>query len=237
MTKSGEPGEVVRLLIEERTSLFTFILAIVRDYYAAEDVLQEVSVAVCESSDQFQPGTNFGAWAREIARRRMLASRRAALRFPAALTDDNLPRLEAAFEQVDSQVSTKQRIGALRRCLEMLLHPDVHDQGRIELHGSAVCRYDSYYISLLWISNYTSSVPTRYSGQGMDHMQLAYSYNGLNFTRGLRQPLVPNQQPGQPDFGSIWARGMIVKDDEILIYWMPKTAKRLGSVPVTRKVP
>jgi hypothetical protein len=101
---------------------------------------------------------------------------------------------------------------------ELLLHPDAHDEGRIELHGSAVCRYDSYYISLLWVSNYTSSVPTRYSGQGMDHMQLAYSYNGTNFIRGLRQPLVPNRQPGQPDFGSIWARGMIVKDDEILIY-------------------
>jgi hypothetical protein len=101
---------------------------------------------------------------------------------------------------------------------ELLLHPDVHDEGRIELHGSAVCRYDSYYISLLWISNYTSSVPTHYSGQGMDHIQLAYSYNGTNFIRGLRQPLIPNRQSGQPDFGSIWARGMIVKGDEILIY-------------------
>jgi hypothetical protein len=101
---------------------------------------------------------------------------------------------------------------------ELLLHPDVHDEGRVELHGSAVCRYDSYYISLLWISNYTSSVPTQYSGQGMDHIQLAYSYNGVNFIRGLRQPLIPNRQPGQGDFGSIWARGMIVKDDDILIY-------------------
>lgn len=101
---------------------------------------------------------------------------------------------------------------------ELLLHPDVHDEGRIELHGSAVCRYDSYYISLLWISNYTSSVPTRYSGQGMDHIQLAYSYNGTNFIRGLREPLIPNRQPGQPPFGSIWARGLLVKDDEILIY-------------------
>lgn len=101
---------------------------------------------------------------------------------------------------------------------ELLLHPDIHDQGRIELHGSTVNRYDSYYISLLWISNYTSSVPTHYSGQGMDHTQLAYSFNGINFTRGLRQPLIPNRQHGQPDFGSIWTRGMILKGDDILIY-------------------
>lgn len=108
---------------------------------------------------------------------------------------------------------------------ELLLHPDVHDEGRIELHGSGVCRYDSYYISLLWISDYTSSVPTRYSGQGMDHCQLAYSYNGLNFIRGLRQPLIPNRQAGQPDLGAIWARGLIVKDDDILIYSEGKSSQ------------
>ena len=52
----------------------------------------------------------------------------------------------------------------------------------------------------------------------MDHIQLAYSYDGLNFIRGLRQPLIPNRQAGQLHFGSLWARGFIEKDDEILIY-------------------
>ena len=63
-----------------------------------------------------------------------------------------------------------------------------------------------------------SSVPTRYSGQGRDHIRLAYSNNGTNFVRGLREPLIPSRQPGQPPFASIWALGMLVKDDEILIY-------------------
>ena len=120
MTESGEHGEVVRLLMEHRGSLFAFILAVVRDYDAAEDVLQEVSVAVCEASDQFRVGTNFGAWAREIARRRILANNRAGARFPASMTDEDLRRLEAGFEKADSQASVKQRIGALRRCLDTL---------------------------------------------------------------------------------------------------------------------
>jgi RNA polymerase sigma-70 factor (ECF subfamily) len=120
MSESGEHGEPVRLLMEHRSSLFAFILAIVRDYDTAEDVLQEVSVAVCEASDQFRPGTNFGAWAREIARRRVLANHRAAARFPSSMTDEDLQRLEAGFERADSQASAKQRIDALRYCLETL---------------------------------------------------------------------------------------------------------------------
>ena len=36
MTESGGRGEVVRLLMEHRSSLFAFILAIVHDYDAAE---------------------------------------------------------------------------------------------------------------------------------------------------------------------------------------------------------
>lgn len=120
MTESGEHGEVVRLLMEHRSSVFAFILAIVRDYDTAEDVLQEVSVAVCEASDQFRPGTNFGAWVHEIARRRVLANHRAAARFPASMTDENLRRLEAGFERADSQASAKQRMDALRHCLQTL---------------------------------------------------------------------------------------------------------------------
>ncbi len=120
MTENGEHGEVVRLLMEHRSSLFAFILAIVRNYDTAEDVLQEVSVAVCEASDQFRPGSNFGAWAREIARRRVLANHRAAARFPVGMTDEALRRLEEGFKRADTQASTKQRIDALRYCLQTL---------------------------------------------------------------------------------------------------------------------
>jgi RNA polymerase sigma-70 factor (ECF subfamily) len=120
MTESGGHGEVVRLLMEHRSSLFAFVLAIVRDYDTAEEVLQEVSVTVCEASDQFQPGTNFGAWTREIARRRILAHNRMVARIPASLTDEDLRRLEAGFATADSQASARERIGALRRCLETL---------------------------------------------------------------------------------------------------------------------
>ncbi|MCA9068477.1 MAG: sigma-70 family RNA polymerase sigma factor [Planctomycetaceae bacterium] len=120
MAENSEQKEVVRLLMEQRTGLLAYILAIVRDYDLAEDVLQEVSMTVCEISDQFREGTNFGAWVREIARRRILAHNRAAARFPGNLTREELNQLDAGFESVESEASMRERLNALRRCLQTL---------------------------------------------------------------------------------------------------------------------
>ena len=45
-----------------------------------------------------------------------------------------------------------------------------------------------------------------------EHCRLApTSAAGVAWDR-TSEPLIPNHQPGQPPFGSIWARGMLVKD-------------------------
>ncbi|WP_197527386.1 sigma-70 family RNA polymerase sigma factor [Pirellulimonas nuda] len=121
----GEPLEndrhdVLRLLIEHRNSLFGFIFAAVRDHDAAEEVLQEVSVAVCESSGSFQVGTNFGAWAREIARRRVLAYWRQRDARPALLSDELLQNVSDGFRRVEEQSAPIEQRKALRTCLAKL---------------------------------------------------------------------------------------------------------------------
>ena len=118
MVETGGRGETVRLLMEHRSSLFAFILAIVRDYDTAEEVLQEVSVAVCEAGEDFRLGTDFGAWSREIARRRILAHYRLAGRFPDSLSDDDIRNLETGFNKVDAQSTAKERMDSLRQCLK-----------------------------------------------------------------------------------------------------------------------
>ncbi len=112
-------NEIVRLLMEHRGTLFAFIFASVRDYDAAEEILQDVSVVVCENSDGFELGTNFGAWAREIARRRILAFFRNTKRFPDPLSDEELRNLQAGFDAADV-VSSKTRMASLSECLETL---------------------------------------------------------------------------------------------------------------------
>ena len=114
--------EMVRLLMEQRAMIYGFVFAIVRDHDAAEEIFQEVSVAVCESCADFEPGTNFGAWAREIARRRIFAHNRKAARFPVSLSDEGLARLQMGFDAVhDEQPSVGQdRLRALRSCLQQV---------------------------------------------------------------------------------------------------------------------
>ena len=112
-------NEIVRLLMEHRGTLFVFIYASVRDYDVAEEVLQDVSVVICENSENFELGTNFGAWAREIARRRILAYYRSTKRFPDPLSDEELLNLLAGFDAVDD-VTAKQRMASLSKCLESL---------------------------------------------------------------------------------------------------------------------
>src|SRR5439155_21660283 len=73
-------GQVARLLMKHRTSLYGFIFACVRNHDDTEDILQNVSVAVTESIGQLQDESGFLPWAREIARRRVLAHRRSARR-------------------------------------------------------------------------------------------------------------------------------------------------------------
>ncbi len=112
-------NEIVRLLMEHRGTLFAFIYASVRDYDIAEEVLQDVSVVICQDSESFELGTNFGAWAREIARRRILAYYRNSKRFPDPLSDEELRNLQAGFDAVDD-VSAKRRMASLAKCLESL---------------------------------------------------------------------------------------------------------------------
>jgi RNA polymerase sigma-70 factor (ECF subfamily) len=117
---NDERQDVLRLLIEHRNSLFGFIFAAMRDYDAAEEVLQEVSVAICESSGDFRLGTNFGAWAREIARRRVLAYWRQRDSRPALLSDEALQNVSEGFRQEEEVASPQERRRALRLCLERL---------------------------------------------------------------------------------------------------------------------
>src|SRR5258708_4250993 len=73
-------GQIARLLMQHRTALYGYIFACVRQHADAEDILQNVSVAVMESIGQLRDEAGFLPWAREIARRRVLAHRRTSRR-------------------------------------------------------------------------------------------------------------------------------------------------------------
>jgi RNA polymerase sigma-70 factor (ECF subfamily) len=116
----ADHSEVVRLLIEHRIDLFAFILAAVRDNRAAEEVMQNVAVVICNKSDQYECGTNFRAWAREIARRQILQFNREKKRGPGTLSPSELEYLVTAFDEAERDGLLEDRLNALRACLESL---------------------------------------------------------------------------------------------------------------------
>jgi RNA polymerase sigma-70 factor (ECF subfamily) len=116
---SVQQGEIARLLMQNRGAIYGYILACVRDHHGAEDIFQNVSVAVIESFQQLQDEAGFLPWAREIARRRILAYRRSHAR-EQPLDPELVRRLAEAAERVDAARDPSAHHAALRACLESL---------------------------------------------------------------------------------------------------------------------
>ncbi len=85
----------------------------------AYDILQETNLAMWEHFDNFQAGTNFLAWGRQIARHRILSYFRMKKRRVVALDHEVLQHLAVSASEVDKQVVTA-RDEALSKCLEKL---------------------------------------------------------------------------------------------------------------------
>jgi len=112
-------GEVARLLMQHRTALYGFIFACVRHHDDTEDILQNVSVAVSESFAQLQDEAGFLPWAREIARRRILAHHRTCRR--ELVCDPELVRaLAEAADKLEQEQPASAHRAALMACLEQL---------------------------------------------------------------------------------------------------------------------
>jgi RNA polymerase sigma-70 factor (ECF subfamily) len=108
---------IASLLMKHRTELFAYLIAATRNAHDAEDLLQDVSLAASSSWAQYRPGTPFLAWAREIARRRVLDYGRRMSRRHALLEPEVLEALDAAAVQVESDAPLEPRRDALRLCL------------------------------------------------------------------------------------------------------------------------
>jgi RNA polymerase sigma-70 factor (ECF subfamily) len=107
---------VARELLRAREGLFAFILTLVRDFNEAEELFQEISLRILERAGDFQPGSNFGAWAREFARRTLMETRRARARL--LLTDKAIEAVASACGEIDDSVMARKQ--ALNHCLDKL---------------------------------------------------------------------------------------------------------------------
>src|SRR3954468_20850609 len=66
----------LKLFLAHERRIFGFLLALVPDWSDAEDLLQETSVVMWRKLYNFEPGTDFAAWALSIARYQVLDHRK-----------------------------------------------------------------------------------------------------------------------------------------------------------------
>lgn len=114
----GAP-EVAQMLIEHRAVLLGYILSCVRHHADAEDLFQDVSLAATRSAADLRNRNGFLPWAREIARRRVLAHYRKSKRLT-PVDPELATRLAETAAALDEQNEVPARIEALRSCLDAL---------------------------------------------------------------------------------------------------------------------
>jgi RNA polymerase sigma-70 factor (ECF subfamily) len=107
--------QVTRLALQHRSELWAYLMGLAKDPHRAEDLFQNTHLVICQKWRQYRPGTNFLAWARQIARYEFLASVDPARHSLVTVEADLLESALAAA----SPVPVTQR-EALRTCLEKL---------------------------------------------------------------------------------------------------------------------
>jgi len=108
---------LARFVANERL-LIGYLLAATGDIHEAEDILQEVSVALWESFARYDESLPFGPWALGIARHKVMKWRERRGRTEKILPLDTLEAVAKA--SVDQSAELAERGKLLQRCLEKL---------------------------------------------------------------------------------------------------------------------
>ncbi|MFC1761920.1 sigma-70 family RNA polymerase sigma factor [Planctomycetota bacterium] len=102
-----------------RKSIYGFIFVLTRNASDTDDIFQETSAILWRKFDQFEAGTSFLAWAKQISRNLAMDFRKKRSRRPEVDLDDSTVDLLAfRYQRVQDQV--EDRIDALKRCVERL---------------------------------------------------------------------------------------------------------------------
>lgn len=98
--------------------LYGFIISLVPDFSMADDIVQDTLSIMWLKFDDYQPGTDFCAWAFKIARYRILYYRRCKIEMKNRFSDQALETLSATVESTSGQMDHRREM--LKRCLGKL---------------------------------------------------------------------------------------------------------------------
>ena len=116
--------EFMELLTQHDRALGVYVYSLVRDGADADDILQQTKLILWRCFAQFEPGTNFLAWARKTAFHQVLTHRRQTKREHLPLSEETLEALHHEVERLGDMGDARR--DALRACLAKL--PAEHRQ-------------------------------------------------------------------------------------------------------------
>jgi RNA polymerase sigma-70 factor (ECF subfamily) len=118
MPQLSATNEFISLFAQGQRRLYACIRSQVSNSHDADDVFQDVSKALWEHFDEFQPGTDFVRWACAFARFHVLAHHRHRKRLAAILGDDLLDEVADEVCLLDETIDS--RVEALTGCMQQL---------------------------------------------------------------------------------------------------------------------
>ena len=112
--------QLMRLMTQHQRRIFGYIYTLVPDRHDAEDILQETSVVICEKFAQFRPGTDFAAWACQIAYWEVRRARQKFARSKVIFNQEVVDAVAQTAAELLPEMSARHE--ALAKCLQKL-HP------------------------------------------------------------------------------------------------------------------
>jgi RNA polymerase sigma-70 factor, ECF subfamily len=111
-------NEFTRLLAEHERGVLLFILSLIPNWGDAEEILQETNIKLWLEFGKFQPGSNFGKWARTIARYQTLAFAKREQRERLRMSTQDMDSMAADVAVTLDQEKTRPAL--LTKCVEEL---------------------------------------------------------------------------------------------------------------------
>ena len=112
--------QLMLLMMQHQRRIFSYIYMLVPSRADADDILQETSLVICEKFSQFKPGTDFAAWACQIAYWEVRRARQKYARSKVVFDQEVVDAVAHTAAAMIDEVS--ERHEALGRCLKKL-HP------------------------------------------------------------------------------------------------------------------
>jgi RNA polymerase sigma-70 factor, ECF subfamily len=108
--------EFILELTEVQQRLFGFLFKRLADREQAREVLQRTNLVLCRKADNYEPGTNFKAWAMTVANYEVMAYRKTQVRERLVFTDE----VDALLGPDEDGRSSAQsdRVAHLSHCLK-----------------------------------------------------------------------------------------------------------------------